>query len=263
MATEEISRYAIETNLDVLLIQEPYTYKDRVFGLGTGVKIVQAERGTPWAALAVFRRDCTVTQLGHITTTQLAALHIQASGISVNLVSLYCKATKESKTDMRRAHRELTLALDQLNKDGVIIGADTNARSRLWYPDRLDERGQKMEQLIALHALSIMNEKQEHPTYEGPCGSSNIDVTLTRGCRNAVVRGWRVGSGASQSDHDLITFEIRPCGSRWADPPPRLQRYRIDTSKFRLLRTSVKKRLAVTPQAHETQTICWVTQTSS
>ena len=46
-----------------------------------------------------------------------------------------------------------------------------------------------MEEYIARHALSIVNEKQATHTFQGPCGSSNIDVTLTRGCRNGVVRG--------------------------------------------------------------------------
>ena len=101
-----------------------------------------------------------------------------------------------------------------------------------------------MEEYIARNALTIANEKQEHKTFEGPCGSSNIDVTLTRGCKNAVVQGWRVLDGITQSDHNLITFEIRHSRTRREEPPPRLGRLRIIPSKFRRLRITVMRRLA-------------------
>ena len=71
--------------------------------LGAGVKIAQAGRGTPWAAVAVFREDCTALHLEHATSTQLATLHIQAGSISVNMISVYCKSPKKVKVDMRRS----------------------------------------------------------------------------------------------------------------------------------------------------------------
>ena len=111
-----------------------------MIGLGAGVKIALARNGTPWVASAVFREGCTVVHLEHATTNQVAALHIKTEVTSINMINFYCKVQEGAKEDMKRALGELNLSLNQLNGDGVIIGADANARSSLWHSAGTNER---------------------------------------------------------------------------------------------------------------------------
>ena len=170
VATEELSRFTVESGLNVVLVQEPYTHKGRVTGLGTGTRIAQAALGTPWAAIAVYREDCTVVQLENVTTNYLAAVHVAMGSLRINLVSTYYRAYRTNKRAMRRALRETTRTLNQLNNDGVIIGADTNAKSALWHSGNTDERGRKLEQFIAQKGLTVVNEQQDYCTFQGPAG---------------------------------------------------------------------------------------------
>ena len=68
LATDEIHQYAILNQIDVFLVQEPYTHQRRVASYGPGVRIAQTTKSVPWAAIVVHREDWTVTKLGHITT---------------------------------------------------------------------------------------------------------------------------------------------------------------------------------------------------
>ena len=243
VATEEIAKYAIQNGLDVLQIQEPYTHKDRVTGLGTGIKIAQAEHGTPWVAVAILRDDFTVVHLEHTTTTRIACIHLSTEDIRINLVSLYCKVSRAATSDMRRSFRELSNALKQINEDGVIVGMDANAKSTTWHSNNSDVRGRKLEEFIAQNGLRVINREQEQSTFQVTCGESNIDVTLTRGCRNIAISNWTVMDGVTQSDHNLITFTIRSTRNNLRIEPNTTEmpslRFRIDERRSKQLRARI------------------------
>jgi hypothetical protein len=59
-----------------------------------------------------------------------------------------------------------------------------------------------------MHGLIIANEKGS-PTYPGPTGESWIDVTVTIINSALSVQNWEVSEECTQSDHNLILFDLR------------------------------------------------------
>ncbi|CAB3224523.1 unnamed protein product [Arctia plantaginis] len=101
----------------------------------------------------------------------------------------------------------------------IIIGADVNASSSLWYGKLRSTdtvRRCAVEDFIAEMNLIIHNTPDAPPTFCNPMGESSIDVTLTRG--DVSISGWRVLPDASCSDHRLIVYEFTP---RVAQDPQR------------------------------------------
>jgi len=67
------------------------------------------------------------------------------------------------------------------NRDVIILG-DLNAKSPLWHCPNTDENGEKFEELIEQHNLTVINKEEQPPTFRGRAGvESNIYVTLTKG----------------------------------------------------------------------------------
>lgn len=141
---------------------------------------------------------------------------------------------------MRRQLRELDLALQAVRTPGVIIGADTNARSVLWHSDRTDERGRKLEEFASRRGLNIQNKISESPTFQGPRGSSNIDVTLAGRLANAKIDDWKVIGDATNSDHNLILFHVKETRGRTGSLKPLLRRFQMVTARLGLLRKKIR-----------------------
>ena len=186
LATDEIHQYVILNQIDVLLVQEPHTHQGRVAGFGPGVRIAQATKSVPLAAVVVYRDDWTVIKLGHITTALLAATHVWTGRIGVNLASLYCPKKRRQPKNQSRPLRELGTALRSTSADGWIIGADSNSRSTWWYSGSTDKRVTNFEEFISRTGLQVINKWQSHSTFQSTRGCSNIDVTLARGCANVI-----------------------------------------------------------------------------
>ena len=149
-------------------------------------------------------------------------------------------------------------ALQEQHEQGLIIGMDANAKSHRWFSGRTDERGGKLEELISKHDLEVANVRQEYTTFAGPVGNSNIDVTLTKGRVRHQIQNWRVEDGVTQSDHNLILFDIVP-GTKESleNRRPLQERYRIQKGSFATLKKKMKlvmDRLEGTPNsAHQTE----------
>lgn len=59
-----------------------------------------------------------------------------------------------------------------------------------------------------MHRLITANEKSS-PTYSGPTGESWIDITVTTINLSLIVQNWEVSDECTQSDHNLILFDLK------------------------------------------------------
>lgn len=95
----------------------------------------------------------------------------------------------------------------KLNRLGLIIGCDANAKSNLWGCDKEDDRGRNLEEVFASQDLHIINIDKEHKFLQGD-RHSIIDITFVSKDMLDVVTKWRVDKSNSGSDHRYIQYEI-------------------------------------------------------
>ncbi|KAI9551053.1 hypothetical protein GHT06_007657 [Daphnia sinensis] len=113
----------------------------------------------------------------------------------------------------------------------AIIGADVNARSRLWNSTSNDKRGSDLESLLVCSRLNIVNRSLTELNFV-PAGTSFVDLTLA-GDQISVLH-WLFLSIPSLSDHPYIYFEInhgnfdRPNKNSYRPSVPSLPRINRD-----------------------------------
>lgn len=206
---EEISKKGI----DVIAIQEPYCYQNAVPGLGLATRIVTDGKtftsiptvNRIHTAIAIFNSDLTVLKLEQLSNTHCVCVEITGMRFKGYIISAYFQWSENIEPYIQH----LDKVLQYLKGNSIIVCADTNAKSNLWHSNCTDERGEKLENLIAQHNLYIMNRPSRTHTFSNIHGTSNIDVTLsTSTCYNKITH-WRIHQDSTTSDHNLITFDIK------------------------------------------------------
>ncbi|KAI5751823.1 hypothetical protein M8J77_011204 [Diaphorina citri] len=123
------------------------------------------------------------------------------------LMSVYTSGNDRIE-EMDATLREISATLRTKGKD-AIIGGDFNAKSPEWGETRLDGRGRKLSEWIAMENLITQNIGNT-PTFKRRDQESIIDLTLsTEGISERIV-SWKVLDDLENgSDHQYIYFEVR------------------------------------------------------
>ena len=87
-------------------------------------------------------------------------------------ISSYSDITEDIEINIRKREYILNYSKGQ----GLLIAADSNARSKTWY-DKIQNRGKALEDFLTICNLYIVNHRTE-PTFEATKGSSYIDLTI-------------------------------------------------------------------------------------
>jgi len=96
--------------------------------------------------------------------------------------------------------------LNYLKEQGLLIAADSNARSKTWY-DTTNQRGKVLEDFLTISNLYIVNDRSE-PTFETTRGSSYVDLTIVNNQLLRHATDWTCGIRESCSDHKILTFNL-------------------------------------------------------
>ena len=72
-------------------------------------------------------------------------------------VSAYFDNTEDIEINIRKTEQILSYAKGH----GLLIAADSNARSKTWYDTMTNQRGKNWEEFLTIHNLHIINEKSE------------------------------------------------------------------------------------------------------
>ncbi|KAF9787555.1 hypothetical protein SFRURICE_001607 [Spodoptera frugiperda] len=140
-------------------------------------------------------------------TSHCAVAEIASENFKLYAVSCYFQYSDSVSLTPHIHH--LRHVLQSLAGSKIIIGADVNASSSLWYGKvrATDmERRCAVEEFIAEMNLSIHNTPDAPPTFCSQMGESCIDVTLSSS--DVSLDRWRVLPDASCSDHRLIVYEF-------------------------------------------------------
>lgn len=102
----------------------------------------------------------------------------------------------------------ITLLRERLTRyHRAVIGADTNAHSKLWFCDDKNARGLKVEDIIEEFDLKNGNKRHPLTTHRHGMGKSNIDVTITTEIMEESIRDWKILEDITDSDH-RVTFTL-------------------------------------------------------
>lgn len=233
----ELRKLAEELQLDVLCIQEPYTRDGVVPGMPvTARQLLHGEH--PMAAIIIFNRDVTVTNIRQYTDEHCVCAEIISGGCKLVVVNQYYQFA-----DPVHAHLDKTRAILLAYRGRhILVMADLNAKSALWHSQRTDERGTEVEMMIAEMNIEVVNRPGPVPTYRGRAGvHSNIDATLaTAGITGRIV-DWVVEDGLSSSDHNLIHFKIRGDEDMQMPPDNVVRGYNLRKANWDLLKRTYRE----------------------
>lgn len=103
--------------------------------------------------------------------------------------------------------RKIEHILNYSKGQGLLIAADSNARSKTWYDTITKQRGKTLEEFLIIYNLYIVNHRTE-PTFETTRGSSCVDLMIVNNQLLRCVTDWTCGIQESCSDHKILTFNL-------------------------------------------------------
>jgi len=207
--TDELYHYCTKENVDVALVQEPYTRWGTLAGLEVSAtrvaKSITNEHHGVWAAIVVFNNNLDILLKPHLTTMHTVTMGVAFPGQSpVDLVSSYFQYRRPTNFFTQEIR-----TLHPLLSRWSILALDVNAFSHKWYDHRRNDKGRLVESMITDLDLTIQNREGNEYTFQGTRGSSNVDITLASTNLASNICDWRVNKGATSSDHLLISFSVQ------------------------------------------------------
>jgi len=103
---------------------------------------------------------------------------------------------------------QLEKVMDYTRGNGLIIAADSNARSKMWHDTITNQRGKILEEFLICNDLYVMNEATETPTFQSNRGSSCIELTIANSRLVRYLSDWTCGEEESCSEHNIVNFKI-------------------------------------------------------
>jgi Reverse transcriptase (RNA-dependent DNA polymerase)/Endonuclease-reverse transcriptase len=241
IASVQLLEYCRKNGVDVLLLQEMPRSGRGIFGFefDTARVILDDSKGRnarALAAIVVLNKDIEVVAIRNLMDRCFAVASLRkGNGGTVVFISAYFKYRHPTQGFTEKLGRILDVV-----GDNVVIGADVNAHSAQWFSRPGNNsgfaRGTHVENLIGDQHLTVHNRPGCPETYSRRgMGSSNIDVTLSRGGGvHHSIQGWGVEVDVTDSDHNLLRFLVR-CGIVLQNSFETRKRYnvkRADWDKF-------------------------------
>ena len=217
MITDEIRQLQGDVGFDILMMQEPHSFRHKMRGFGHGVRIAHADEHLTGrsdnlglkAGVAVFSRRVDLARVSQLCTRHCAVCEVQAPGFSFFIVYHFF----QFRDDIEKHLSHLGKVLNALRGKKVLIGLDSNANSpmcgRATCGKRIgDRRGEAVDQFIPQHNLHVLNDPNQPSTFCGPRPNSWIDVTLCTSNMLTHVRSWVVREGWTSNDHNVIDLFV-------------------------------------------------------
>lgn len=114
-----------ERKLDILCVQEPYTFKGIVRGYTSpGLRIIQPNKGNAWVA-AILDQEMEILQITNMETEHLMCFQVLTKEEQFYIVNMYCQFSLPTSPILTT----LENILNKLKGNKIIITMDANARS--------------------------------------------------------------------------------------------------------------------------------------
>ena len=205
LVLHELRKIAEEKQIDVMCLQEPYTFKGKIPFMPATTQIITCGR-KPNAGIIIFNKNITATLITQLSDEWTICVELRTHVGKYIMVSSYFQYRHHIEPYIAK-FREIYQPYNNEKKN--IFTADANAKSTLWHSRLTDTRGEALEDLIAELNLVICNKSGNPPTFKNRAGAkSNIDVTLVTQMKSKHITKWHVGDSLTTSDHNIIFFNI-------------------------------------------------------
>jgi hypothetical protein len=152
-ATAHLMKYIENKNIDILLIQEPYFAKGKVCDFSSKYRIYYCESvERAKTAIIVINDLLQVVYIKTFIKDYLTVISVKFRNKLYYMFSLYCSPEQ----DLNRELQFLKSALIALKPQNVVISIDSNAKSRVWFSNSDDFRGELINDFIAENNLMLI-----------------------------------------------------------------------------------------------------------
>ncbi|XP_023216990.1 uncharacterized protein LOC111619494 [Centruroides sculpturatus] len=174
VAASDAIQIAYDRQTDIIFLQEPYTYQNKIAMFGSQRSIYQQIPSEPPKSGFIIVND----KIG----AHLLPQHCNNSftTISVNLVnsfyifiSFYCPPSG----DLEASLALLADSIQQLQAYPILVCSDFNANSHTWHSPVEDPRGYQVEEFLTQFQLTSLN-TSTLPTFSSTNGESWINICL-------------------------------------------------------------------------------------
>jgi ribonuclease HI len=204
-ATGHLTKFVEEKKIDVLLIQEPYYIDNKVSGFPMSFTVLQTYNNCiPKAAIVITNKNIRYIEFITYSSDIMVAANIYVEDKTYLLISLYCSPFNNLQIELDF----LSNCLNTLKPENLIISTDSNAKSRVWFSERDDSRGNTINEFVNERNLIIINDNEFTPTYYSTHGKSFIDLTISNLNASNYIYEWEVLLSDSLSDHRYIYFTL-------------------------------------------------------
>ena len=210
-ATSNLSQLMLELDIDCALIQEPYViYVNKntfdFYDIPKNYEIFHSLTSDhAYGAIVAVKSKYNPKKLGYLlsASNNCVGIKVNAGSKCITIISLYCRPSVTLAEYEETLNKVFSFTAADLKN--VVIGADLNAKNRLWGSKTTNQRGFKTEESIAGLPVRVAN-KQSKGGEIAPTNYGLVDVTFAGD--NINIKHWKYLEEPSLSDHPLIYFEI-------------------------------------------------------
>lgn len=203
-AMAHLSLLLSHNNVDILFNQEPYCYNGiPCLTPSNYTPYYVTSNNTPRACIFIKSNIAHNFILLHSFSTADNVFVAMSTNPSFYIASSYLPPYDTLVQDLS----PIQAFLNSMNPVNLIWGLDSNCKHNMWYSPITDARGRTLVEFLSEHGLITVNEK-DGPTFSGAQGDSWIDITATTTNIAHRVLNWHVSEEDTQSDHNLINFNL-------------------------------------------------------
>src|SRR5215469_6963943 len=187
-ATHNMVQLMRTNQIDIAFVQEPYIIRNNLAGIPKSLRTYVRGNGRKRSALLVNNKEIDVVLITQLSDEDCIVAEISYRNTKFYGISLYFDITEDIELNIRKTEQILNYSKGH----GVLIAADTNARSRVWFDTITNQRGKVLEDFLTIHNLCIANVRSE-PTFETTRGSSYVDLTIVNTQLIRRITDWTCG----------------------------------------------------------------------
>ena len=142
-ATDNIMKLIEQDNMDIVFIQEPYLYQNRIAGIMSHRMYISLDDKCR-AAIIITKSKIDAVLIKQLSSPDSVLLELRYNNTRFFAASMYFDITKEIERELDKIEEtpEFTKGT------GLVIAIDSNSRSAAWHDRHTNQRGKAMDEYI-------------------------------------------------------------------------------------------------------------------